>query len=593
MKLAVVACLSLALSAVWAQNIPRLRWPVNLPREISGTLGEQRGGHLHSGIDIRTKGRIGYPVFTAAPGTVHSISSSTRGYGKAVVLRHGAIVTQYAHMDGFENKKFELDSLARLLNVLYFDENVANFTFEDARLSFGGGEHIGYSGETGSGPPHLHFTVRVAGGVDNPLRYYDIEDREPPVMARLFVCAEKDGVTVREQAVDIEKVRKGYAPVGRGFFSMNNVFYVSPDEKVFFKLACFDRVGTSNHCALYGIEVFDEREQIFAMNFDAFNWRESSSGMYIYDSSNSLVKDEFVYTYYLCRRNGNKFGRMQDKNGGYLENIASPKKIRVVASDFAGNRSSLEFIISPREARAGENSGESGFTAVKRGRAASVADAAGRCALSVPAGALGADTLLRVDAEKDFSRRREIAGAAEVPERDLFDVFSVYPFDQHYARDVTVSIRRPTGVSPGEARSVMMYHFFRDGLPSPLDTRYNRASDRFEARVRKNGHFMLIRDTTAPQVVLPPVHEFVRDEHYMRKMRFHLFDNLSGVSLRSVRFYIDGERIPYEFEFDRGWAEITLPKRQMTSGLHHLLVTLADRAGNETAYRNLLMFGVQ
>jgi hypothetical protein len=31
----------------------------------------------------------------------------------------------------------------------------------------------------------------------------------------------------------------------------------------------------------------------------------------------------------------------------------------------------------------------------------------------------------------------------------------------------------------------------------------------------------------------------------------------------------------------------------MTSGLHHLLVTLADRAGNETAYRNLLMCGAQ
>ena len=36
--------------------------PLNIPLVLAGTFGELRSNHFHSGIDIKTKGKEGFPV---------------------------------------------------------------------------------------------------------------------------------------------------------------------------------------------------------------------------------------------------------------------------------------------------------------------------------------------------------------------------------------------------------------------------------------------------------------------------------------------------------------------------------------------------
>jgi murein DD-endopeptidase MepM/ murein hydrolase activator NlpD len=116
-------------------------WPVNGP--ITGSFGENRGDHMHAGIDIPAP--TGTPIRAAGSGRV-VLAGWTGGYGNYTCIAHGGSVsTCYAHQS-----------------------SIAVGTGS----SVSQGQLIGYVGSTGhSTGPHLHFEVRVGGSPVNPLSY--------------------------------------------------------------------------------------------------------------------------------------------------------------------------------------------------------------------------------------------------------------------------------------------------------------------------------------------------------------------------------------------------------------------------------------
>ena len=76
--------------------------PIVIPISISGTFGELRPNHFHTGIDIRTNGVEGVPILAPANGTISRINVSTKGYGKALYLDHpNKYTTVFAHLSRF------------------------------------------------------------------------------------------------------------------------------------------------------------------------------------------------------------------------------------------------------------------------------------------------------------------------------------------------------------------------------------------------------------------------------------------------------------------------------------------------------------
>ncbi|MGI8512440.1 MAG: murein hydrolase activator EnvC family protein [Solirubrobacteraceae bacterium] len=116
-------------------------WPVNGP--ITGVFGENRGDHIHAGLDIAAPN--GTPIRAADSGTV-VLAGPQGGYGNYTCVAHSSsLSTCYAHQSSFA-------------------------TSTGANVSQG--EVIGYVGNTGnSSGAHLHFEVRVNGSPVNPLSY--------------------------------------------------------------------------------------------------------------------------------------------------------------------------------------------------------------------------------------------------------------------------------------------------------------------------------------------------------------------------------------------------------------------------------------
>lgn len=140
--------------------------PLAPPLRLTGTFGEYRSGHLHSGVDLSTGGVTGLPVLATDSGTIVRMRAGAYGYGRAVsLLADGGLLVVYGHLDHF------VEPLEEYLSARQHEagEYEIDLALEPGRFRFERGDTIAYSGATGVGPPHLHFELRAGEMPINPL----------------------------------------------------------------------------------------------------------------------------------------------------------------------------------------------------------------------------------------------------------------------------------------------------------------------------------------------------------------------------------------------------------------------------------------
>ena len=88
---------------LWSQLI--VHQPLDGPLAVSGELAELRNHHFHSGIDLRTGGVTGKPVYAVADGWVRRIVVRPDGYGWALYIDHPSVFTTvYGHLESFSDE---------------------------------------------------------------------------------------------------------------------------------------------------------------------------------------------------------------------------------------------------------------------------------------------------------------------------------------------------------------------------------------------------------------------------------------------------------------------------------------------------------
>jgi len=243
--------------------------PLDIPIILSGTYGELRSNHFHSGIDIKTKGIEGLNVYSYANGYVSRIKISHGGYGKALYIKHpDGTTTVYAHLKKFSSK------IEKIVKSKQYNRKSYEIEFfpKGNEISVLKKELIAFSGNTGgTNGPHLHFEVRDQNQVPvNPLINTSIfiEDGMPPLFKKLFYKSYDNNDFYSSQTE--LKIRK-----------VSNSLYISDTLKSIGKtgvgIVAFDKhtLANNNNNGLFKIETSLNNQNLLEILFDSISFDET------------------------------------------------------------------------------------------------------------------------------------------------------------------------------------------------------------------------------------------------------------------------------------------------------------------------------
>ncbi len=241
-------------------------WPTDASRYLTSAFCEFRPRHFHAAIDIKTWGQSGYKIFAIEDGYIFRMRVSSAGYGKALYLKlKDGRIALYAHLMAFtpELERFA-DSLrfARRTNILDVQLSPRQFPVKK-------GQHIGYTGETGIGVPHLHFEMRDARNRPiNPLQFYKnrIKDTIAPRATTLAVIPWNAASFVNFRP----EVHLVSLP-GKRTIHLQRPIYVS--GTVALAVKAHDRANdVGNRFGIYSATLEVNGDTVFTVRYDRFNY---------------------------------------------------------------------------------------------------------------------------------------------------------------------------------------------------------------------------------------------------------------------------------------------------------------------------------
>jgi hypothetical protein len=315
------------------------RSPINPELHISSTFAETRAAHFHAAIDYGTLGKTGYPVYASRAGVVHRVLISPLGYGLAIYLKHpDGSFTQYSHLKSFSKKIATAIDSIRLSEGIYLFDRVV----DSLGIRVAAGEVIALSGDTGAGPPHLHFEIRSPENrAINPfLVGFSMPDNVPP----RFHGIAFEPLSVRSKIRGRRQIRTAGVHADGTEYRFDTETVQGP---VGLAVRVSDRSDNlRNVFAVYRLQLRVNGQLVFTSQVDSFDIADQ--GMMRLDRIYPLlVRNRRMAYQRLHVQEGNTTPFYSTSgNGGKLDLPPGRHAIVVVAEDFAGNRSVLSGTLS-------------------------------------------------------------------------------------------------------------------------------------------------------------------------------------------------------------------------------------------------------
>ncbi len=319
------------------------RSPVNFHIFLSGTFGEIRKNHLHSGIDIKTQGRTGKKIYAAADGYISRIKISSRGFGKALYITHpNAFVSVYAHLEKFNKKINDYIIKEQYKRKSYsIDINVNPELFKVKK-----GEFIAFSGISGSSSgPHLHFEIRDEKTQlpINPLLFgLKVKDYIRPKIKLLKVYPVDPYSLVNGLHKAVEYNIAGWGPKYR--LKSNDTINLSGN--IAFGIQTYDVMNNvNNHDGVYFVELYVDTTIYYSYIMNTFSFDEKRYVNALIDYHEFIKDGKKIQQTYIAPNNKLSIYRNVKNNGIVNFNDDTLHKIFFIVKDVKGNTSKLTFMV--------------------------------------------------------------------------------------------------------------------------------------------------------------------------------------------------------------------------------------------------------
>lgn len=547
--LILLACASLTLNSyiltLNCQELPQgyFRNPLDSDIGLSATFAEFRANHFHGGLDMRTGGAIGKPVYAAADGYVAKVSISPWGGGKILYIKHpNGYVTVYMHLDSYEG----------MIGKAVLDEQYAKQSYSITKL-FGPdelpvkkGQLVARSGNSGgSGGPHLHFEVR-SGGLD------DLHTHARTYNPLLFGLPYTDHINPVIQGIRIYPVGgKPIDLVKESVLTVNGPFYLGI-------YATDAAEGSTLRNGPHRVEVHVDNQLVFMYTTDALPIDSTRMVNAIIDYRHySDTRHAYLLTRALPGAEG-EWIPVRQGDGIFRFEPGSRHRMQVRVYDIKDNIAERSFTVISGDA-ATEYAATTMGLAVKYNKPFNHQQPTFN--IQLPAYTLYADDYLDVH---DVD-----AAPYNVPLVTVRPTINDIPPDRSYT--LSLKPKTPLGLDPSKVVVALV------GKKKLTTYTTNYIDCRYVAQVRDFGQFTLAVDTVAPTVV--PLNFSDGSSLKGNIIKIKIVDNLSGI--HTYNCYLNNNWILAEYDGKSATLAI-FARSKFRSGKNELRVEVTDECGNST-----------
>ena len=525
--------------------------PLDIPINLSGTYGELRSNHFHSGIDIKTKGVEGLNVYSYDNGYVSRVKISHGGYGKALYILHpNGTSSVYAHLKKFSPKIEKIVKSKQYKKKSYEIE----FFPKENEIKVLKNEIIAFSGNTGGTTgPHLHFELRDANQIPvNPLLNSNIsvKDNTPPFVSELFYT--KDSYDVQNKH-KIEKISS----------TRYLADTIRDTGEIGFGIVAFDKHDLANNKnGVSKISTYLNGNNILSISFDSISFNETKHINTFIDYAFFKNNKKRIQKLYVEDYNPLKFYKTKLNNGYISVNHGESYSYEIHLVDANGNTSRLTVpIIGDSSTNNFDNNTNKKFNEfnlieTKKDYEIDFVDAK----VSVPKGAFYKDVFL------DISFKNDTLSI----DRDTIPLLKPITISFNIDR-YNDSIKDRLFVGKlSENNKIVNYSYTTDVLNSKKST------------TKSLGNYMIGLDTIKPSIF--PI-GFKQNDWIsnFNNLKIQVKDNESGI--RKYNGWINDKWVLFELNTKKGVLVYDFDDNVIKEAKNDLYIEVLDNVGNRSEYR--------
>ncbi len=525
--------------------------PMNLPFNLAGSFGEPRKDHFHSGIDIKTNGIEGEPVFAIGDGYISRIRVSPYGYGKAIYITHtNGFTSVYGHLSKFYGK---IEAYIYAQHYLLKNSEL-DLTLQANIFPVKQNDTIAFSGNTGgSDAPHLHFEIRNTKTEHalNPLDFYPKEfyvDTIPPQINKVKVFISKD---IYENKAIIYSLNKN-----NNYLTTDNLVKLSDTGVVAFSLEGFDKQDNSeNKNGIQCIKILQDEKQIFEYNLGEINFDINKTCNAFIDYNEMLNSNGYFYNCFRLKENKLTY---YSQSNGIFHIKDSIQHFSFLVKDYNHNTVNIKIDVIVEIPD-------------------SVIDSAWEILENTISKEVKTDNLT-VLINSDFKIIFPINCFYDDVYIHVVNLDNQY-LVQHWNHTI-LPLHKPASIEFKSAikknrNKIVIIHQNHKGKETALKTTFDKT--KFYAATKELGTFYLKYDTTKPVIKIINYELGIINEN--KSILAKISDNLSGISTYNVyiddkwvNFYYDAKNDLLQYNIDENWSK----------GEHLLKIIVTDNVGNKS-----------
>ncbi len=522
--------------------------PMDIPLLVSGTFGELRDDHFHSGIDFKTQQLEGFPILATANGYVSRIRTALFGFGKVVYITHpNGFTTVYAHL-----KNFNPDLEQYIKNEQYKKQAYEVQLFPKSNeFLVKKGQIIGYSGSTGGYvDPHLHYEIRDTKSEKpiNPLLFgLVIPDTIPPKIREIVVFPLSDDAQISHAAfpyqLSLKKKKNGIyetkkiAASGVIGVGINVIDYLN---------------GARNENGIYTLELWVNGQLQHQQKFETFSFDETKYLNLLIDYERYMTTKKRIQKCFIDLNNPLTIfnpsldGKITIQDGFHY-------KIEIIVKDFAGNASKVIIpidgktleILQPKIVETTPF-----FIKVAEFQKFKIQNVT----VAFPKNTFYQDFYLQFSVENNIVKVHK----------------PILPLDKNYTLTFDVS-----NFSEIEKKQLFIAYIDEKNMIDYQST--TKKETTFFTSTKNLGTFTLVKDSIPPTIKL---HNF-KSKQWISKLRFMevmIEDDLSGIDSYSAE--INGTWILMEYDLKRKMLVYNFNDKALKGHHHQLKIRVTDKVGN-------------